>query len=152
MATQDTADSIAKLASPLRGGLIEFLTSRWWVAFALSSICVVGGHIAIKAGLNAAARTSHTENVLTHVLHLIIQPEVLIGLAVYMVGTLCWMLAVSQKEISFLYPLASVNYVLVALASAAFLAENLPPRRVMGIVLVVCGIAVLNRGRGRLRA
>ena len=78
-------------------------------------------------------------------LHIALQPQVVIGLAVYLFGTVCWMVAVSQKEISFLYPLSSINYVIVTLASAALLSESITARRAGGIALIVVGSALLNR-------
>ena len=51
--------------------------------------------------------------------HEVLQSQVFTGLLIYLAGTVCWMRAVSQKEISFLYPLSSVNYVLVVAISTA---------------------------------
>jgi uncharacterized membrane protein len=121
------------------------LLSQWWIAFCLSSICVVSGHLTIKAGLNAASLSPVKTSILGHIVHLLLQPQILVGLAIYLFGTACWMIAVSQKEISFLYPLSSVNYVLVAIASSLLLSESISPRRAEGIFLIVVGMFLLNR-------
>ncbi len=118
---------------------------RWWVAFSLSSICVVSGHLLIKTGLNASSAMPPGTGVLPHLLHLLVQPATFAGLIIYLFGTACWMIAVSQKEISFLYPLSSVNYVLVLLASSLFLSESVSLRRAEGILLIVLGMSLLNR-------
>ncbi|MEO8726790.1 MAG: hypothetical protein ABI383_11815, partial [Acidobacteriaceae bacterium] len=98
---------------------------RWWVAFSLSSVCVVSGHLMIKAGLGAASASSAKGLALNGMLlHILAQPQVMCGLLVYLLGTLCWMIAASQKEISFLYPLSSVNYVLVVVASVLLFSES----------------------------
>jgi uncharacterized membrane protein len=125
-------------------GMVRALIGRWWVAFALSSACVVSGHLMIKAGLNSVPRLVEA-SLAARILHVLMQPEVLIGLLVYLFGTACWMIAVSQKEISFLYPLSSVNYVLVVVASAILFAEAIPVRRAAGVVLIVAGMFLLNR-------
>lgn len=144
----DTPDAISSsiappLALPTRVG--GFL-GQWWIAFSLSSICVVSGHLMIKAGLNAASRAAVTPSgLIAHIVHLLLQPEIFSGLAIYLFGTACWMIAVSQKEISFLYPLSSVNYVLVVIASTLFLAESVSRRRAEGILLIVLGMFLLNR-------
>ncbi len=126
------------------------LLGQWWIAFSLSSICVVSGHLMIKAGLNAAATHPGT-GVMAHILHLLLQPEIAAGLAIYLFGTACWMIAVSQKEISFLYPLSSVNYVLVVIASALLLSESVPRRRGEGILLIALGMFLLNRRPRKVR-
>ena len=92
-------------------GLPAILT-RWWVAFSLSSVCVVSGHLMIKAGLNTLAGARYASSgIIGRIAHAAMQPEVVGGLSIYCFGTVCWMIAVSQKDISFLYPLSSVNYV-----------------------------------------
>jgi uncharacterized membrane protein len=128
------------------------LLSRWWIAFSLSSICVVSGHLTIKAGLNAASLSPAGTSILGHIVHLLLQSRILAGLAIYLFGTACWMIAVSQKEISFLYPLSSVNYVLVAIASSLLLSESISLRRGEGIVLIVVGMFLLNRRPRAVRA
>ena len=132
-------------------GLRAILT-RWWVAFSLSSVCVVSGHLMIKAGLNTltVAGTAHS-GVLARVAHLVMQPEVVGGLLIYSFGTVCWMIAVSQKDISFLYPLSSVNYVLVVVASALLFAEVISTKRALGVALIVLGMMLLNRKSSEAR-
>ena len=132
-------------------GLRAILT-RWWVAFSLSSVCVVSGHLMIKAGLNAlTAAGNASSGVIGRVAHAVMQPEVVGGLLVYCFGTLCWMIAVSQKDISFLYPLSSVNYVLVVVASAVLFAEVISTKRALGVALIVMGMILLNRKSGEAR-
>jgi multidrug transporter EmrE-like cation transporter len=128
------------------------ILGRWWIAFSLSSICVVGGHLMIKAGLNSVPATANEANSVVRILHILMQPQVVGGLFIYLVGTACWMIAVSQKEISFLYPLSSVNYVLVAAMSALFLAESISIRRGEGMMLIIIGMFLLNRRPRTVRA
>jgi uncharacterized membrane protein len=151
MKTSDTSIPVLTAASPARRTGITALLGCWWVAFSLSSICVVSGHLMIKAGLNAAAPIASTGTV-GRIVTILSQPGVIGGLMIYLFGTACWMIAVSQKEISFLYPLSSLNYVLVVLASAFLLAESISLRRAEGILLIVCGMFLLNRRAQVMRA
>ena len=126
-------------------GMRAILT-RWWVAVSLSSVCVVSGHLMIKAGLNTlTAAGNSSSGVIGRVAHAVMQPEVVGGLLVYCFGTVCWMIAVSQKDISFLYPLSSLNYVLVVVASAVLFAEVISTKRALGVALIVMGMVLLNR-------
>src|SRR4051794_1781619 len=77
------------------------LLTKWWVAFGASAVFVVGGHLLIKAGLNSVTASPATASIIARLLHVVLQPEVVIGLLVYSMGTVCWMRAVSEKEISF---------------------------------------------------
>jgi drug/metabolite transporter (DMT)-like permease len=121
------------------------LLKQWWIYFSASSIFVVSGHLLIKSGLSAVALSGISGPVWARILHYLLQPQVTGGLLVYMLGSFCWMAAVAQQEISFLYPLSSVNYVLVVFSSSAFLHESLSGRRLAGVALIVLGMILMNR-------
>ena len=124
------------------------LLMKWWVAFSASAVFVVSGHLLIKAGLNKIVVVQGATTLVHRLLNVVLQPEVLAGLLIYSLGTVCWMRAVSQKEISFLYPLSSVNYVLVAAASSILFREVISAKRAAGVVLVVVGMIMMNRRSG----
>jgi multidrug transporter EmrE-like cation transporter len=127
------------------------LLRQWWVAFGASAVFVVSGHLLIKAGLNGITPSAANASVIARLINVLLQPEVAVGLMIYMMGTVCWMRAVSQKEISFLYPLSSLNYVLVAAASSLFFHEVIGVRRAGGVLLVVLGMILMNRQSGAKR-
>lgn len=141
------------VASPLLMGTSENAERRsplawlrhWWVPFSASSIFVVSGHLLIKSGLGALALSSASGPIWMRVLHSVLQPQVAGGLIIYLLGSLCWMAAVAQQEISFLYPLSSMNYVLVVFASSAFFHESLSLHRLSGVALIVFGMVLMNR-------
>jgi drug/metabolite transporter (DMT)-like permease len=121
------------------------LIRQWWVAFTASTVFVVCGHLLIKAGLNAAGLHPAGSSASARILHLVLQPHVIEGLLIYLLGTACWMTAVAQKEISFLYPLTSINYVMVVATSALFFHEAVSVRRAAGVAVIVLGMVLMNR-------
>lgn len=125
------------------------LIRQWWVAFSASTVFVVCGHLMIKAGLNTASLHAGGTSFAGGILHLLLQPEVVGGLSIYLLGTVCWMTAVAQKEISFLYPLTSINYVMVVATSFLFFHEFVPMRRIEGVALIVLGMILMNRKSGK---
>jgi uncharacterized membrane protein len=127
---------------------LAWLLRQWWIAFATSALFVVSGHLTIKAGLNALTTVPVGTSLMSRVLQAVLQPEVLAGLLIYLLGTVCWIRAVSQKEISFLYPLSSVNYVLVAAISAVIFREVISVRRAAGVIVIVLGMILMNRQSG----
>jgi|GEM_PF-1468116 len=124
------------------------ILGKWWVAFAASALFVVCGHLLIKAGLNGLAPLPADIGFAARVLHPVFDLQVVMGLCIYLMGTVCWMRAVSQKEISFLYPLSSINFVLIAAASMVLLQEVISIRRIGGIALVVLGMFLMNKKAG----
>jgi drug/metabolite transporter (DMT)-like permease len=133
------------------GGIQRGLLQQWWIAFAASAVFVVGGHLLIKTGLNGLAPAAANSDFLTRALHVALNPTIVAGLLTYGIGTVCWMRAVSQKEISFLYPLSSINFVLILAASTLFLHETISLPRVMGVALVVTGMILMNTGSEKER-
>ena len=155
MAAESTSDALIcapsadlELTTGARPGVLR----HWWIAFAASSFFVVSGHLLIKAGLNGLAPLPLGTGTAARVLHSVLQLKVLAGLSIYLMGTVCWMRAVSQKEISFLYPLSSVNFVLIAAASMVFLQETISSQRIAGILLIVLGMILMNTLSGERRA
>ena len=135
---------------PVADSALRFV-GRWWIAFAASAAFVVAGHLVIKAGLNSLTPSVHDAGLAARLLHAILQPQVLGGLLIYGMGTVCWMRTVSQKEISFVYPLSSVNYVLVVAASTVFFPEVVSPKRAAGVLLIVLGMILMTRQSGETR-
>ena len=120
-------------------------TCRWEIAFVAAALLVVSGHLLIKAGLNAAPVVAGG---LSHkLLAIITQPTVLLGLGIYGFGTLCWMSAVAQTELSLLYPLTSLNYVLIAFLSYLVFGEKISAIRGSGIALIALGMVLLTRSQ-----
>lgn len=120
-------------------------TCRWEIAFVAAALLVVSGHLLIKAGLNAVPVI--TGGLSHKLLAIITQPTVLLGLGIYGLGTLCWMSAVAQTELSLLYPLTSLNYVLIAFLSYLVFGEKISVIRGSGIALIALGMVLLTRSQ-----
>jgi drug/metabolite transporter (DMT)-like permease len=134
------------LLSDVAGG--EQLTQRGWsaeLAVMSSVIFASGGHLLIKAGLNHAARLNTGTTLWQRLGHYLLEPAVILGLGVYLLGTLLWVLAVSKKSISYLYPITALNYVLVSLGGTLFFGEVIPRAHWVGIFTVVCGVILMQR-------
>jgi len=114
-----------------------------WMA--LGSIMLAScGHLLIKLGLVTAAQATAHSGIFNRILHYLLQPAVAAGLAIYGIGTLLWISAVSRRNISFLYPLTALNYVLVSMGGKMFFGEKISAGRWAGIAVVVAGVALLQ--------
>lgn len=67
------------------------------------------------------------------------------GLACYGISTILLVLALRYGELSVLYPIIALTYVWVSILSVGFLGETLNPYKVLGLVFIVIGVAVLGR-------
>ncbi|MDR2067578.1 MAG: EamA family transporter [Holosporaceae bacterium] len=62
------------------------------------------------------------------------------GVLVLVMGLILWMYLISQFEVSFLYPISSLGFVITAFASWAFLGEIITWHRIVGISLILVGV------------
>lgn len=72
--------------------------------------------------------------------------DLFFGACFYGVGTLITLIALSMGALSVIGPIFSLVYVWVTLISIKFLKERVTTRHVLGIVLVVIGIALVGSG------
>lgn len=114
-----------------------------WAAFGAIALSACG-HLLIKHGLNGAAHSASPTKPLQMIFHYLLMPTVPAGLGIYGLGTLLWIRAVSRRNISFLYPLTALNYVIVSVGAKLFFNETLSAGRCIGIAIVVLGVAMLQ--------
>jgi len=116
---------------------------------ALGSVAFAAtGHLLIKYGLNSLQAASVPHGFVIRILTYLLQPAVAGGLAVYAIGTVLWVFAVSKREISYIFPLSALNYVIVGVFGRLLFGEAIPNSRWLGISIVVLGV-VLMQWRGR---
>ena len=115
-----------------------------WAAFGAIALAACG-HLLIKQGLSSVAQSASaatlTEKISLYLLHSALP----FGLAIYGIGTLLWIRAVASRNISFLYPLTALNYVIVTVGARIFFNERISLGRWTGIAVVVMGVAMLHR-------
>lgn len=120
-----------------------------WQLAALGAILLAStGHLIIKLGLVIAGHTVSSVSGLERIVGTLFQPAVIGGLAIYGVGTLLWISAVARRNISFLYPLTALNYVIVSVGGKLWFGETISPARWTGIGIVVLGVALLQLSSG----
>lgn len=67
------------------------------------------------------------------------------GLACYGISTILLVLALRYGELSVLYPIIALTYVWVSILSVSFLGETVNGFKLLGLVFIVLGVAVLGR-------
>ena len=115
-----------------------------WAAFGAIALAACG-HLLIKQGLISAAHSAAVATLADKVSLYLFHSALPIGLAIYGIGTLLWIRAVASKNISFLYPLTALNYVIVSIGGKVFFNERISFGRWTGIAVVVLGVAMLHR-------
>ena len=105
------------------------------VAVTMSAVA----QILFKIGL------TRPEPVATGLAGTFLSPPIVGGLALYGIGTLVWLTALSRVEVSQAYPFVGLGFVLTALLGHYMFGDNLSLSRVAGVLLVIVGIIIIAR-------
>src|SRR5262245_52697347 len=111
------------------------------LAFILVSVALsAGAQVALKFGvLSSTGQPGGSLGPLT----VLLSPGVFIGLALYGVGTLVWLMALREVQLSQAYPFVGLGFVLTTLAGWWLFGDALSPQRLLGIAMVVGGIVIV---------
>jgi len=72
-------------------------------------------------------------------------PYVIAGLAIYVTGTVFWLVALSRVDLSYAYPFASLSYVVMLVAAWLLFKEDLSLLRLAGTGVVILGVLLISR-------
>jgi drug/metabolite transporter (DMT)-like permease len=75
-------------------------------------------------------------------LQFVLNPYLLLSLAIYGAATLSWVLLLRNTELSKAYLVVALSIVLVAIAGTFLLREPLSARLIAGMVIILVGLAV----------
>ena len=111
----------------------------------VSLVCAVLAQILFKSGTTSTGGFALDGSMLSGLARLLVQWQVVVGLATYVVGWLLWMNALSRFELSFVYPFTGLNYLMILAASWLLLGEGISPVRIVGVAFI-CGGEVTSIG------
>ncbi len=113
------------------------ITLALW--FTLSVICDVSGQLCFKTGANH----SEPSQTFSFWAKLIANPWTLAGIAIYTIELFVWLRILSIAPLSLAYPLASLNFLGVVIASRIFLKEPVSKRRLLGSLFITVGVGIV---------
>ncbi len=101
------------------------------------------GQVSWKLGMNLTGPVTGFS--LSGLAAILLQPYVILGLIMYGLSTVFWLVALSRMELSFVYPFISLTYVLVLALSYLVLKESIGLNKVAGTVLIILGLILISR-------
>jgi drug/metabolite transporter (DMT)-like permease len=114
------------------------LRIKTWVCATVVVLCNVFGNFFLKRGMPADLPTP-----LSYITALF-QPWAALGVALLVLWLMSRMALLSWADLSYVLPVTSIGYVMVALAGKAFLHEQIGVKRWSGILLIVAGVALVS--------
>lgn len=115
--------------------------TRWLIIFIPIIIAAIA-QIILKLGIGSADITTGLPGFFIKTLT---SPIVILGLGLYGLGAILWLIVLSREDVSFAYPLVSFAYILAILLSAVFLKEHITPGRIIGSLIIMLGIFIIAR-------
>lgn len=113
---------------------------------ALIGVC---GQILLKMGVDQAAphlpKINSLGNLLQTVFIFLKNPKILSAIILYGSGFFLWLLILTKFELSYVFPLLAIVYVLLLIFSWLFLKENITALRVLGTLIIVIGIILVAK-------
>ncbi len=80
------------------------------------------------------------------IISMFLNPIVLVGLFMYGLSTVFWLIALSQKDLSYVYPFISLTFIIVLFLSYFVLKEQIGTARILGTTIIIIGLMVVIRG------
>ena len=71
--------------------------------------------------------------------------EIFIGLIFFGTSFLLWIKVLTKNELSYAYPMVSLGYVIVTIASFIIFNETLSLNKILGIVIIIFGVFLINK-------
>lgn len=107
----------------------------------ISSTLGAIAQLSLKTGMNAYGKISFGPDMISAVF----QPLVFLGLTIYFLSSVTWILALSKADVSFVYPFASLGYVIVTILSGTILNEQISTLRIIGVSVIILGVYVVGK-------
>lgn len=118
------------------------LRAKTWLFTAIVVLSNAFGDFFMKRGMPDSAALSTPFDYLA----ILFQPWVALGVMLLVLWQLSRMALLSWADLSYVLPVTSIGYVIVALLGKFALHEVIGPRRWAGVVLIVAGVALVGAG------
>ena len=117
--------------------LILVLISEAWTAL---------GQILFKKSTNAIEMQSlrGVDNKINFIKNVLSKPTIWFGLIAMSAGMIVWLIALAQGDLSLVFSMGSIQYVLILFLAHFFLGEKIDKMKFIGTFLVVFGIILIT--------
>jgi len=101
------------------------------------------GQVSWKLGMNQAG--THAALNFASLSAVLLNPYVLLGFVMYGLSTIFWLIALSKKDLSFVYPFISLTYIFVLMLSNLVLKECIGLNKIAGTLAIIIGLIIISR-------
>lgn len=116
------------------------------IILVIGLICEAAGVVLLKKGIDVICRGKDVTvaNIIPTVLKGATNLTIILGVALEAVFFACLLYLMSQREISFVWPLTSLSFVMTTLAAVFYLKEHVAPARWIGVAFIMLGAGLIT--------
>lgn len=118
------------------------MTLQEFFLFLMSILTSATGQFFLKAGALRLGKATPT-NAISHILNIATTPELVTGLACYGLGAVAYIMLLTRVKLSIAGPSIALVYVFSVLMGYFFFHEPIPPSRIAGLGLIICGVLLV---------
>jgi drug/metabolite transporter (DMT)-like permease len=110
----------------------------------VSVMFAVAGQLTLKSAMDSVGRIGKGSQLSDTLLRAVKEPLLWVGLAVFGISALFWLVVLSRVKLSVAYPIVGISYILIVLLARFRLHEHVPPLRWVGVTVIAIGIAIIG--------
>ncbi|HJR46480.1 MAG TPA: transporter [Actinomycetota bacterium] len=117
------------------------------IAVLLVSVAfATAGQLTLKAAMESIGRigTAQVTDAGQTVLRAIKEPLLWIGLLLFGVSAIFWLVVLSRVDLSLAYPFVGISYIIVVALARFFFDEHVPGLRWVGVTVIAIGITLIG--------
>ena len=116
------------------------------VMLLISVAFATAGQLTLKAAMEAIGRigTAQVSDAGQTVARAVKEPLLWIGLVLFGISALFWLVVLSRVDLSLAYPFVGVSYVIVVALARFLFHEHVPTLRWVGVSVIALGIALIG--------
>ena len=103
--------------------------------------------IALKYGMSSLTvqKSIKTGLPVDMVINIASSPMVMLGIGLYFGSMLIWLFVLSKVDVSYAYPFVALGFVFTALLGRWVFHDEFSVSKIIGTLLIVCGVVVMAR-------
>lgn len=117
-----------------------------YIILGIAIITTVSSQLLFKKGMTMIGGVNFSlSNIISLIINVLKNPYLLTGLFFYGASFLLWLIVLSKLKLSIVYPITSINFVLVILASYFLFGERLSIFQYLGFIIIIIGVIILAK-------
>lgn len=106
----------------------------------------VAAQLSLKVGMDRIGHFDFcSSNIWPILLQVILSPWIAMGIIIYIFSMIVWLMVLSRAEVSMVYPMTSLGYILSVIAAYLILGEHISLLRVGGVFVIMFGVFLIAR-------